>query len=88
MDERKNIAKKVTIVYVLNILRHTSKHRPVSQTLISNYLNEKGITCDRKTVGRNIGYLQSIGYPVYKMGNKGYYMDAEELKNTDKLFIE
>ena len=88
MDEKKDIAKKVTIVYVLNILRHTSKDRPVSQTMISDYLNEKGIICNRRTVGRNIGYLQTIGYPIYKAGNKGYYLDAAELKSIDKIFIE
>ena len=88
MNHQKRIAKKVIIVYILNILRHTSRERPVSQTLICNYLNEIQIPCDRKTVGRNIAYLQAIGYPIKRIARQGYYMDAELLKNTEKFFIE
>ena len=88
MDRHKQIAKKVIIVYILNILRHTSKERPVSQTIICNYLNEIQIPCDRKTVGRNISYLQAMGYPIQCIAGKGYYLDSELLKSNNKTFIE
>ena len=89
MDQQKNIAKKVIILYVLNVLRVASSiDTPVTQTTISNYLNDINIPCDRKTVGRNIQYLCEFGYPIKRVG-KGYYLDKDELKiiNTKNMFV-
>lgn len=88
MNEDKRIAKKTIIVYILNILRHTCSERPINQTVICDYLNEIRIPCDRKTVGRNIDYLQKMGYPIRKIANKGVYLDMEALAALDKKFIE
>lgn len=88
MNETKHIAKKTIIVYILNILRHTCPERPINQTVICNYLNEIHIPCDRKTVGRNIEYLQKMGYPIQKIANKGVYLDTKTLLALDKKFIE
>ena len=79
MQRQKSIAKKVIILYVLNVLRGlSSEENPVTQTTICNYLNDINIPCDRKTVGRNIEYLCEFGYPIKKIG-KGYYLDKSEL---------
>ena len=79
MDQQKNIAKKVIILYVLNVLRVASSiDTPVTQTTICNYLNDISIPCDRKTVGRNIQYLCDFGYPIKKAG-KGYYLDRNDM---------
>ena len=89
MRQQKSIAKKVIILYVLNILRVlSSKENPVTQTTISNYLNDINVPCDRKTVGRNIEYLCEFGYPIKRVG-KGYYLDRTELEELKKknLFI-
>ena len=89
MREQKNIAKKVIILYVLNILRVlSSKENPVTQTTISNYLNDINIPCDRKTVGRNIVYLCQFGYPIKRVG-KGYYLDKADLEKIKEknLFV-
>ena len=89
MDQQKNIAKKVIILYVLNVLRVASSiDTPVTQTTICNYLNDISIPCDRKTVGRNIQYLCDFGYPIKRVG-KGYYLDKDELKiiNTKNMFV-
>ena len=76
----KKIAKKSIIVFVLKILHnYTSVDNPATQTFISNYLNDIGIQCDRKTIGRNIKYLIEIGVPIKKSKkrNNGYYYDFD-----------
>ena len=78
-------AKKTIILYVLNIIKiYSSESYPVSQTAICNYLNDIHIYCDRKTVGRNIKYLQEFGYPIKKVFGKGFYLDVEKMKNEKK----
>ena len=88
MSDQKNIAKKIVIVYVLNVLRHTNREFPVLQSRICEYLNDIGIPCDRKTVGRNVAYLQAMGYPIHRVPRKGYYLDAEALARSPKPFVE
>ena len=76
----KLIAKKVIILYVFKVLYcYTSREHTVSQTQITRYLNDSGIPCDRKTVGRNIGYLIGAGFPVRQVEGKipGYYYDRK-----------
>ncbi len=69
----KHISKKVIILYVLDILKkYSAEEHPISQEAIANYLNDIGIPCDRKTVGRNIGYLTDYGYKIVKVSNKGF----------------
>ena len=88
MRQQKSIAKKVIILYVLNILRVlSSEETPVTQTTISNYLNDINVPCDRKTVGRNILYLQEFGYPIKKINGEGYYLDKKEMENIKKKWI-
>ena len=73
--------KKLIILYVLNILKAlSSAENPVSQTAICNYLNDIRIKCDRKTVGRNIGYLIKFGYPIKSVYRKGCYLDHVEME--------
>ena len=89
MQKEKNIAKKVIILYVLNILKLiSSKENPVTQTNISNYLNDINVPCDRKTVGRNIQYLCDFGYPIKRNG-KGFYLDKSEMQqaNNKNIFV-
>lgn len=89
MEDKKFIAKKAIIVYVLNIIKmYSSPTTPVSQTAICRYLNDIDIPCDRKTVGRNIEYLCEFGYPIKKISGKGYYLTEEDImKSKNKLVI-
>ena len=83
----KNAAKKTIIIHVLRVLYcYTSKDYPVTQTHIANFLNDSGMPCDRKTVGRNIKYLIDAGAPIRKSTTekRGYYYDSED----DKFFIK
>lgn len=80
------IAKKTIIVHILKILYcYSSSDYPVTQTNIANYLNDIDISCDRKTVGRNIKYLIEMGLPIVKSkgSKRGYFYDIEK----DKFFI-
>ena len=86
--EKKKIAKKTIILYVLNVIKvYSSKEYPISQTAICEYLNDINIMCDRKTVGRNIAYLQEFGYPIKKINGKGYYLDEIETNKSNKLIV-
>ncbi len=53
----------------------SSKEKPITQTNITKVLNSLGISCDRKTVGRNIDYLIEFGYPIVKLNGGGCYME-------------
>ena len=78
--------KKTIIVYILKILyTYTSYDYPATQTAIVTYLNDIGIECSRKTVGRNLRYLIEIGLPIKRRNTKngGYYYDIEH----DNFFI-
>ena len=88
MNEKKKIARKTVILYVLNIIkRFSSAEHPVTQSVICNYLNEIGVACDRKTVGRNIEYLKDFGYPIVKVIGKGFYLDRNEMEKTNKMWV-
>ena len=67
--------KKQLILLVLNELNANSdKDNPLTQTQIAQNLSGEQFTCDRKTVCRNIKFLQAMGYPI-KKSNKGFYFD-------------
>ena len=87
MNEHR-IAPKTIVLYVLNVLKvYSAKEHPVSQTAICKYLNEIGIPCDRKTVGRNVKYLQEFGYPIVHIPVKGYYLDGEALEKCKNKMV-
>jgi hypothetical protein len=86
--DKKSIAKKTIIIYILNVLkRYSSKEYPISQSAICTYLNDIDIPCERKTVGRNIGYLIEFGYPIRKVFGKGYWLDKEAMLPLADKFI-
>lgn len=87
MEAKKRSNKRLIILYVLNILKlYSSPETPVTQSAVCNYLNEVGVSCDRKTVGRNIKYLIEFGYPIKRSGAKGYYLLKEEIKTAKNKF--
>lgn len=67
-------SKKQLILWVLNILdNETDKNNPVTQVELANIISSK-FPCNRKSVCRNIKFLQEMGYPIIKTA-KGFYMD-------------
>lgn len=87
MEEKDGLCKKVIILYVLNILKlYSSPQTPVTQSAVCVFLNDTGIPCDRKTVGRNIQYLIDFGYPIKRIEGKGYYLSVQELGHGKNKF--
>lgn len=75
----KEISKKNIILYILKVLcKFSSTNASIPQTAIAKYLNDLDIPCDRKTVGRNIKYLQDFGVNIQK-DEKGYFIDKEQV---------
>lgn len=79
----KKTNKKVTILYVLKILKECSSvEHPVSQLLITRTINLAGIPCDRKTISRDIECLKEFGYKIVKLSGGGCYLRDNEEKFT------
>ena len=80
----KEISKKNIILHILKVLcKFSSNNASIPQTAIAKYLNDLEIPCDRKTVGRNIKYLQDFGIDIQK-DEKGYFVDKEQVS---KMFF-
>lgn len=78
------INKKITILYVLKILKDGSdKEHPISQSLITKTINLIGIKCDRKMISRDIDCLIKFGYDIKKNKGGGCYLDNPEFTEND-----
>ncbi len=83
----KRNAKKYLIILILKLLENeTDKEHVMTQKQISAVISEV-YQCERKTVGRNIKFLQSIGYPIVKT-SKGVYLDQRKFDLSDLEFIK
>ena len=72
----KEIAKKTIILYVLKMLeKGSSKEKPITLTNMAKVLKSLGVSCDRKTVGRNVDYLIEFGYKIKKLPRGGCYLE-------------
>ena len=80
-------SKKQLILLVLNELNiNSDKNHPLTQTQIAKNLSGEKYSCDRKTVCRNIKFLQEMGYPIKKT-NRGFYFD-KILSTSDVAFVK
>ena len=78
--------KKYLIILILKILEsHTDSDNRLTQVSIAQQISEV-YPCDRKTVGRNIKFLQKIGYPIIKT-SKGFYMDNKVFSVNEINYI-
>ena len=78
--------KKYLIILILKILESfTDSSHKLTQVEIAKQISEI-YPCDRKTVGRNISFLQKIGYPIVKT-SKGFYMDNKVFSIEEIDFI-
>ena len=74
--------KKHLIILVLRILEtNTDKNTPLTQTEIAKMISAK-FPCDRKTVGRNLKFLEEVGYPIVKT-TKGFYMNNKTFSKDE-----
>lgn len=80
-------SKKQLILLVLNELNiNSDKNHPLTQTQIAKNLSGEKYSCDRKTVCRNIKFLQEMGYPIKKT-NRGFYFD-KLFSTSDVAFVK
>ena len=80
-------SKKQLILWVLNVLNNESdENTPITQTKIADIISDM-YPCDRKTVSRNIKFLQEMGYPIKKT-SKGFYMERRVFSVEEVNFIK
>ena len=78
--------KKFLILLILKILEtEIDEQHPLSQSEIVRIISGQ-YPCDRKTVGRNIHALMTVGYPIQKT-TKGYYLAGKMFTVEEKEFI-
>ena len=78
--------KKQLIVLILRLLESESdSNHPMTQTEIAAVIS-KLYPCDRKTVSRNIKFLQEVGYPIVKTQN-GVYMDGRTFNKKELDYV-
>ncbi len=78
--------KKHLIILILKILETESdSEHPITQMKIANIISDI-YPCDRKTVGRNIGFLIGVGYPIIKT-TKGFYLDKKKFTVDEVKFV-
>ena len=58
---------------------------PLRESKILQYISDV-FPCDRKTIGRNIKALQSVGYPIVKT-SKGFYMNNKVFSIQEEDFV-
>lgn len=82
--------KKLYILYILQILEKysDSDHRLKQQDIIGYMEKEYGVTCDRKTIARNLTDLMEAGCEIeHETG--GYYYDGRTFEDSElRLLID
>ncbi len=78
--------KKHLIILILRILETRSDEaHPITQVEIARLISGK-YPCDRKTVGRNIGFLRELGFPIEKCP-RGFYMEKKLFSREEIAFV-
>lgn len=85
MDEQ----TKIKLLYVLEALYKTDEDHGMNANTLLDYLQEKGIKSERKSVARDITVLQSYGYPIERSrdNRKGFYMAEHPLDDFEIKMI-
>lgn len=82
--------KKTLIIRILQILEdYSDENHPMKQQDIMNKLEaDYGIECERKAVGRNISYLQEMGFDI-EVSGRGAYLASRKFENSElRLLID
>lgn len=72
---------KEKLLFILERLKKTDEQHPVNTNELIAYLEEKGVSAERKSVARDVNALRDAGYSIILCDEfkRGYYM-------TDQLF--
>ena len=82
--------KKTLIIRILQVLEDYSdeSHPLKQQDIIDKLESDYGIECERKAVGRNLSYLQEMGYDIEICG-RGAYLSSRKFENSElRLLID
>ena len=82
--------KKALIIRILQVLEdYSDENHPMKQQDIMNKLEaDYGIECERKAVGRNISYLQEMGFDI-EVSGRGAYLASRKFENSElRLLID
>lgn len=85
--------QKIKLIKITEYLKsESSKDRPLSTKQIIEYLNEMGITCDRRTLYRDMNTLSEQGVNVVKTESgreNGYYIEDDSFSLAEiKVLID
>ena len=85
----KTFGQKLKILYVLDILKkHSDEENPVTANDICAYLEEEGITAERKSVYKDIEALIDYGYDIiYSQSPKGYFLASREFEEPEIFLL-
>lgn len=76
------------ILQILKILKsQSSEDKPITQTKIKELLEQDGLSCDRKTISRNINYLVEFGCNIVKIPGGGCYYDDDTFDDSELIFL-
>lgn len=84
--------QKLKILYVKDYLeRYTDEEHAVTASGLAQYLESRGIPCERKGIYRDIEALQAYGMDIQKKGGSsgGYYLSSRDFELPElKLLVD
>ena len=90
--ENNNPQKIKLLILYRKLLTCTDEMHPLTTEELCGFLAENNITCDRKTLSKDIDMLNSFGYEVmskYVGHSKGYYIDDRRFSVPElKILID
>lgn len=88
---KQSTAKKLMILYVLEILqRYSDKYHKLTQgDIISLIKQDYDMDCERKAISRHIKSLCEHGYKIstYEENGEGYYIEEREFSGEDAFML-
>lgn len=83
--DKKNAARirPLLIWEILN--RETDAQHPITTKELINKLSQRGASCERRALQRDINYLKSLNYPIVKIREKSYsyYLETHKLNDSE-----
>ena len=82
----KSARQKLKLIYILDILRkYSDEENPLSANEICEYLEEKGISAERKSVYSDIEALCEYGYDIIRSFSqkRGFFLASREFEEAE-----
>ena len=81
----KQYGQRLKILCVLDILRrYSDEQHPLNASEICDYLENMGVSAERKSVYNDIAALSDFGYDIVKSGSpRGWFLGAREFEEPE-----